>query len=114
MNTTTILQLLKNSGFHGLRADAEFIYMEDPSCILRSFETFINYADRSQEGRHRMYVAAQLTSWDTKFPVMVVDVYDKDDILPIHLDSFEEIWIQGKQNYEKRTDSWRFKCSCYC
>ncbi|MEE1110717.1 MAG: hypothetical protein UIH99_00710 [Alphaproteobacteria bacterium] len=44
MNTSTILSLLKNSGFHGLRADAEFIYMEDPSCILRSFETFINYA----------------------------------------------------------------------
>lgn len=43
MNTTTILQLLKNSGFHGLRADAEFIYMEDPSCILRSFETFVDY-----------------------------------------------------------------------
>lgn len=43
MNTDTILRLLKNSGFHGLHADAEFIYMEDPSCILRSFETFIEY-----------------------------------------------------------------------
>lgn len=37
-------RLLKNSGFHNLRADSEFIYMEDPSCILRSFETFIDYA----------------------------------------------------------------------
>lgn len=37
-------RLLKNSGFHNLRADSEFIYMEDPACILRSFETFINYA----------------------------------------------------------------------
>ncbi len=44
MNVDTILKLLHNSGFHGLRADAEFIYMEDPSCILRSFETFIDYA----------------------------------------------------------------------
>ncbi len=44
MNTSTILRLLENSGFHGLRADAEFIYMEDPSCILRSFEVFIDYA----------------------------------------------------------------------
>ena len=43
MNTDTILRLLKNSGVHGLHADAEFIYMEDPSCILRSFETFIDY-----------------------------------------------------------------------
>lgn len=37
-------RLLKNSGFHNLRADSEFIYMEDPSCILRSFETFLDYA----------------------------------------------------------------------
>ncbi|MBE6457984.1 MAG: hypothetical protein E7011_04235 [Alphaproteobacteria bacterium] len=44
MNTDTILRLLQNSGFHGLRADAEFVYAEDPSCILRSFETFIEYA----------------------------------------------------------------------
>ena len=44
MNVDTILGLLNNSGFHNLRADAEFIYMEDPSCILRSFETFIEYA----------------------------------------------------------------------
>lgn len=44
MNVDTILKLLQNSGFHGLRADAEFIYMEDPSCILRSFETFVEYA----------------------------------------------------------------------
>lgn len=44
MNTDTILKLLQNSGFHGLHADTEFIYMEDPSCILRSFEIFIEYA----------------------------------------------------------------------
>lgn len=43
MNTATALRLLKNSGFHGLRADTQFIYMEDPSCILRSFETFLEY-----------------------------------------------------------------------
>ena len=44
MNIDTILRLLENSGFHGLSADSEFIYMEDPSCILRSFENFIEYA----------------------------------------------------------------------
>ena len=43
MNTNTIIRLLENSGFHNLRVDANFIYMEDPSCIVRSFETFINY-----------------------------------------------------------------------
>lgn len=41
---TTALRLLENSGFHNLRADSEFIYMEDPACILRSFETFIEQA----------------------------------------------------------------------
>ena len=40
--------------------------------------TFLNYAEQTQEGRHRMYVAAELTSWDTKFPVMIIDYYDKD------------------------------------
>ncbi len=44
MNIETILRLLENSGFHGLSADSEFIYMEDPSCILRGFEDFIEYA----------------------------------------------------------------------
>ena len=44
MNIDTILRLLENSGFHGLSADSEFIYMEDPSCVLRSFETFAEYA----------------------------------------------------------------------
>ena len=44
MNIDTILRLLENSGFYGLSADSEYIYMEDPSCILRSFETFMEYA----------------------------------------------------------------------
>lgn len=44
MNSDTILRLLENSGFHGVRVDSEFVYLEDPSCILRSFETFVDYA----------------------------------------------------------------------
>ena len=44
MNTETALRLLKNAGFHILGTDGSFIYLEDPSCILRSFETFIEYA----------------------------------------------------------------------
>ena len=39
---------------------------------------FIDYANNGQEGRHRMYTAAILTSWDTKFPVLIVDYYDKE------------------------------------
>ncbi|MDW3024591.1 MAG: hypothetical protein R8N50_02795 [Alphaproteobacteria bacterium] len=44
MNTDTITLLLTNSGFHNVRVDPDFVYMEDPSCILRSFEAFVQYA----------------------------------------------------------------------
>ena len=44
MNIQVIEQLLKNSGINVLYADATSIYIEDPSCILRGFETFIEYA----------------------------------------------------------------------
>lgn len=38
---------------------------------------YINYADHTQEGLHRMMVAGELYGWDTKFPVLVIEVYDK-------------------------------------
>ncbi|MBD5388881.1 hypothetical protein HDR63_01340 [bacterium] len=44
MNTETIVRLLRNSGYHVLGADGSFIYMEDPGCILRSFDVFLDYA----------------------------------------------------------------------
>lgn len=44
MNIATILRLLKNSGFHVLGTDGTVLYLEDPSCILRSFQTFLDYA----------------------------------------------------------------------
>lgn len=40
--------------------------------------TFLNYADNSQEGRHRMFVVGELLGWDTKFPVMIVEHADKE------------------------------------
>lgn len=40
--------------------------------------TYLNYAENTQEGRHRMYVAAMLTSWNTKFPVMVINWADEE------------------------------------
>ncbi|MCL2338890.1 MAG: hypothetical protein FWC51_02955 [Proteobacteria bacterium] len=39
-----ILQLLQNSGFRNARADGQFIWMEDPTCITRSVSDFIHYA----------------------------------------------------------------------
>ncbi len=44
MNAATFLRLLKNAGYHPIGADSSYIIIEDPACILRSFETFIEYA----------------------------------------------------------------------
>ena len=44
MNIETIFRLLHNSGFQNLSADSVNIYMEDPGCIIRSFQTFFDYA----------------------------------------------------------------------
>ncbi len=44
METETIFRLLTNSGFRILGSDGASIYLEDPSCILRSFQTFAEYA----------------------------------------------------------------------
>ena len=43
-NLEEILKRLENAGYYGVSADANFIYMEDPTCILRTLETFIEYA----------------------------------------------------------------------
>lgn len=39
---------------------------------------YINYADVAQEGLHRMMAAGDAFGWNTKFPVLVVTVYDED------------------------------------
>ena len=44
MNTETIVRLLQNSGINVIGADSTSVYIEDPSCILRGFETFMEYA----------------------------------------------------------------------
>ena len=40
--------------------------------------TFLNYAEQTQEGRHRMLVAAEYCGWDVKHPVMVITWDDED------------------------------------
>lgn len=37
---------------------------------------FINIKDRTQEGRHRMYVLGELLGWDKKFPVLIIQDVD--------------------------------------
>jgi hypothetical protein len=44
MDFDTIFRMLKNAGFNVLGTDGVYIHLEDPSCILRSFETFLDYA----------------------------------------------------------------------
>lgn len=44
MDIETIFRLLNNSGFYNLSADSVNIYMEDPGCVVRSFQTFFEYA----------------------------------------------------------------------
>ena len=40
--------------------------------------TYINYAEKEQEGLHRMYVAGERFGWNTKHPVMVVHYVDEE------------------------------------
>lgn len=44
MNAGTIANLLTNSGLNVLKIDTSFVYIEDPTCVIRSFETFAGYA----------------------------------------------------------------------
>lgn len=45
METNTIIRLLTNAGFYNLSVvDNQYIQMENPSCILRGFENFLDYA----------------------------------------------------------------------
>ena len=38
---------------------------------------YLNYADDTQEGLHRMMVAGNIYGWQTAFPVLVVTVFDQ-------------------------------------
>jgi hypothetical protein len=39
---------------------------------------YLNFAEREQEGRHRMYVAGEYSGWNVKQPVMVVNWHDAE------------------------------------
>ncbi len=42
------------------------------------FLPYLNYAEKNQEGLHRMLVAAELFGWDHKFPVLIVEWVDEE------------------------------------
>ena len=52
-------------------------YVEDMKSGDKFPLCFLNYADHSQEGLHRMYAAGEAFGWDTKFPVLVVTINDQ-------------------------------------
>jgi hypothetical protein len=39
---------------------------------------YLNFAEKEQEGRHRMYVAGEYSGWDVKQPVMIVKWNDEE------------------------------------
>ena len=39
-----IVRILEKSGLHVQGVDDNFIYLENPSCVLRAFENFLDYA----------------------------------------------------------------------
>jgi hypothetical protein len=41
------------------------------------FLPYLNYAEKNQEGLHRMLVAAELFGWDHEFPVLIVEWADE-------------------------------------
>ena len=43
-DTDTIRTMLENVGLHVRGIDTDFIYIEDPTCIIRGFENFLDYA----------------------------------------------------------------------
>ena len=66
---------LKASREYDAELNAE--YMEAMQSGAKFPLCYINYAAQGQEGLHRMMIAGDLYGWDTKFPVLVVDVYDQ-------------------------------------
>ena len=42
------------------------------------FMPYINYAEKTQEGLHRMLVAAELFGWDQEFPVLIIEWADEE------------------------------------
>lgn len=43
-NYTDIVKILERAGFSKVQIIDNFVYMEDPSCVLRGFQTFLTYA----------------------------------------------------------------------
>lgn len=67
---------------------------------------YLNYADNSQEGLHRMMAAGEAFGWDTKFPVLVVKAVDS------RVEELNRVWrywnqaVSDAEEVTYREDRW--------
>lgn len=67
---------------------------------------YLNYADRSQEGLHRMMAAGEAFGWDVEFPVLVVTAVDD------RIEKLNNIWrywndaVYDAQEYTYSENNW--------
>lgn len=104
--------VFKNSSVASLKAqrnaDSGLIrhYQEDMKNGDKFPLCYINYADSGQEGLHRMMAAGNVYGWDTKFPVLLVDVVDKRSE---ELNSIWRYWndaVYEAEDYTYSSDNW--------
>lgn len=75
------------------RANANYIsqYKKDMLAGDKFPLCYLNYADHSQEGLHRMMAAGEAFGWDTKFPVLVVRAVDD------RVEALNQVWRYWNQ-----------------
>lgn len=78
----------ENSSVEDLKRQRELSHELDGNSTIKKYEEdmlngdkfplcYLDYSDNGQEGLHRMYAAGEAFGWNTKFPVLVVRVYDQ-------------------------------------
>lgn len=79
--------------------------------------TILNYAEHTQEGRHRMFVAGELNGWDTiKYPVLVIKPTQEklqdeilEPILNVIDNAFEDSLQYTYKSFEEYFEEIQFK-----
>lgn len=100
---TSVENLKKQRG-----ANAHYIsqYKEDMLAGDKFPLCYLDYAKHSQEGLHRMMAAGEAFGWNTKFPVLVVDVVDQ------HVEDLHDIWrdwvnaVGDAEEYQYDKETW--------
>lgn len=72
---TTVTSLIKSRGDDEVTAKYQQMMRDG----VKFHMCVIDYADKGQEGLHRIYAAGEEFGWDTKFPVLCIYVYDQEE-----------------------------------